>query len=129
MGCRIRHVRSSRRTSQYMTQVLTSARPTFRGTTRLQQAAQRHPTLSAFFGFTALAMLLFHRTWAHPLTRWVGEPGDPPKFMWMMVWNPYAVRHGLNPFFTHHINSVTGVNLLWDTSVALPSWLMTPVTF
>jgi hypothetical protein len=78
--------------------------------------------------FIAAAMLLFHRAWAHPLTRWVGPPGDPPKFMWFLTWNPYAVVHGINPFFTHHINSETGVNLLWDTSVPLPSWLLTPVT-
>ena len=111
-----------------MTQVAARPAPSFRGTTRLQHYASRHPTLTTFIGFVAAAVLLFHRAWAHPLTRWVGGPGDPPKFMWFLTWNPYAVTHWINPFFTHHINSETGVNLLWDTSIPLPSWLLTPVT-
>ena len=48
--------------------------------------------------------------------------------MWFLRWHPYAVANGLNPFFTHHINSVHGVNLLWDTSVFLPSIVVAPVT-
>jgi hypothetical protein len=111
-----------------VTQIATRPEPTFRGTTRLQGYARRHPTLTAFVGFIAAAVLLFHRAWAHPLTHWIGPPGDPPKFMWFLTWNPYAVTHWINPFFSHHINSETGVNLLWDTSVPLPSWLLTPVT-
>lgn len=111
-----------------MTQTATEQQPAFRGTTRLQAAAARRPAFTALLGFVAASMLLFHRAWAHPRTRWVGIPGDPPKFMWFLTWSPYAVLHGMNPFFTHQINSETGVNLLWDTSVPLAGWLAAPIT-
>lgn len=87
------------------------------------------PAPVALFGYLALAVLLFSRAWASPRTSWIGDPGDPPKFMWYLRWNPYAVAHGMNPFFTHHIDSVHGVNLLWDTSIVLPSLVLAPVTY
>jgi hypothetical protein len=114
--------------TQDVAETATHPQPTFRATTRLQGAVVRYPTVTALLGFIVAAMLLFHGAWAHPFTRWVGPAGDPPKFMWFLTWNPYAVLHGINPLFTHHINSETGVNLLWDTSVPLPSWLLAPVT-
>ena len=87
------------------------------------------PALVALAGYSVLAIALFYRAWASPRTKWIGDPGDAPKFMWYLRWNPYAVAHGLNPFFSHHIDSVHGVNLLWDTSVLLPSLVLAPVTY
>jgi hypothetical protein len=87
------------------------------------------PAVVAFAAYAVLALALFYRAWESPRTKWIGDPGDPPKFMWYLRWNPYAVAHGMNPFFSHHIDSVHGVNLLWDTSVLLPSLVLAPVTY
>lgn len=89
---------------------------------------RQRPRLIAFLVYAALAVLLFSRAWASPRTSWVGDPGDPPMFMWSLRWLPYALTHGMNPFFTHHIDSLHGVNLLWDTSVPLPAFLLAPIT-
>lgn len=48
--------------------------------------------------------------------------------MWALSWNLHAFTKGLNPFFTHHLNAPDGVNLLWDTSIPLPSLLVAPFT-
>ena len=41
---------------------------------------------------------------------------------------PFALGHGLNPLLSTYVNYPTGVNLMWNTSVLLPSFLMSPVT-
>ncbi len=81
--------------------------------------------LAAFF---LLTMLLFRRGWRSPTTTWVGGPGDPPFFMWMLRWLPHALANGDNPLFTHHINFPDGVNLMWNTAVPLPALLLSPLT-
>jgi len=91
-------------------------------------STQRRPALGLLIFYTGLAVLLFSRAWASPRDTWIGDHGDPPLFMWFLRWHPYAVAHGMNPFFTHHIDSVHGVNLLWDTSVFLPSLALAPIT-
>ena len=95
---------------------------------RRASSLRRRPALGLLLGYTGLAVLLFSRAWSSPRTTWVGDPGDPPLFMWFLRWHPYALAHGMNPFFTHHIDSLHGVNLLWDTSVFLPSVLLAPIT-
>ena len=95
---------------------------------RQVSSRRRGPAIASLLMYIGLAVLLFSRAWSAPSTSWVGDPGDPAKFMWFLRWNPYASAHGLNPFFTHHIDSLHGVNLLWDTSVALPSVILAPIT-
>jgi hypothetical protein len=95
---------------------------------RRDSKLRHRPALGFLLGYTGLAVLLFSRAWASPRNTWIGDPGDPPLFMWFLRWHPYAVAHGMNPFFTHHINSGHGVNLLWDTSVTLPSLVVAPIT-
>jgi hypothetical protein len=88
----------------------------------------RRPGLVALALYTVLTVWLFGHAWGSPTRTWIGNGGDPPKFMWSLRWTPYALAHAMNPFFTHHINSGHGVNLLWDTSIPLPSAMLTPVT-
>lgn len=79
-------------------------------------------------GFIALAVLLFRDAWASPATRWVGQAGDPPLFMWFLKWTPHALRHGQNPLFTDYLNYPDGVNLMWNTAMPLPGLLLSPLT-
>jgi predicted TIM-barrel enzyme len=41
---------------------------------------------------------------------------------------PFAVGHGLDPLVSHYVGFPTGVNLMWNTSVLLPSLPMAPTT-
>lgn len=47
--------------------------------------------------------------------------------VWQMAWPPYALTHGLNPFYTYWLNAPVGSNLMWDVP-PLPGIVMWPVT-
>ncbi len=66
--------------------------------------------------------------WRAPLTRNVGAGGDMPIFGWSLAWAPWAVGHLHNPLFTNYLDYPSGSNLMWNTTVFLPSLLMAPVT-
>ena len=55
--------------------------------------------------------------------------GDPAQMSWFLAWTPFALGHGLNPFFTNYIDFPRGVNLASNTSVPLLGLLAAPVTF
>ena len=48
---------------------------------------------------------------------------------WFLAWTPFALGHGLNPFFTNYIDFPLGANLASNTSVPLLGLLAAPVTF
>lgn len=50
-------------------------------------------------------------------------------FTWFLAWPPYALSHGLNPFFSTALNHPTGVNLLANTSELAIGVLLAPVTW
>ena len=58
----------------------------------------------------------------------LGNGGDPQIFVWALAWWPWAVRHGLDPLYTHLVWQPLGVPLLWVTSVPLLSLLAAPLT-
>ena len=62
----------------------------------------------------------------HPLG---AGAGDPAQMSWFLAWTPFALGHGLNPFFTNYIDFPRGVNLASNTSVPLLGLLAAPVTF
>ncbi len=53
---------------------------------------------------------------------------DPSIFLWSLVWWPWAIGHGLNPFYTHFIWAPVGQNLLWIPSIPSLALLLAPVT-
>ena len=81
--------------------------------------------LTAYF---LLAVLLFLPAWVAPGRRAIGGGADPFLFTWFLGWSPYAVAHGVNPLFTTHLDYPAGVNLMWNTSIPLPSLLVAPLT-
>ena len=76
----------------------------------------------------ALAVALWHNAWANPLGSQLGGVGDADEYAWFLAWMPYALGHGLDPLISHYVNFPNGVNLMWNTSVVLPSFVMSPVT-
>ncbi len=75
-----------------------------------------------------LGVALFHQAWAWPSSTQVGSAGDADEYSWFLSWLPFAIGHGTDPLISHYVNFPAGVNLMWNTSVLLPSFLMSPVT-
>jgi hypothetical protein len=53
---------------------------------------------------------------------------DPPGYMWSLVWWPYALVHGLNPFFTHLIWAPEGTNVAAAATIPAAAIALWPVT-
>ena len=90
------------------------------------------PAAALTFYLAAAALLLLaplHFDLRHSLIAYHRlMPTDPSIFLWSLVWWPWAIRHGLNPFYTHFIWAPVGQNLLWMTSVPSLALLLAPVT-
>ncbi len=71
---------------------------------------------------------MFHRAWVWPFSTLIGSAGDADEYTWFLAWVPFAIGHGLDPLVSNYVNYPGGVNLMWNTSVLLPSFLMAPVT-
>jgi hypothetical protein len=74
------------------------------------------------------AAALFHVAWSNPLRNQVGGAGDADEYAWFLAWVPFALGHGHNPLVSHYVAFPHGVNLMWNTSVLLPSFLVSPLT-
>lgn len=78
--------------------------------------------------YLAAAFAAFANTWTDPLHRAVGIPGDSYLFIWLLRWSAFAVTDHRNPFVTTYVNHPAGANLMWNTSVLVPGWLLAPLT-
>ncbi len=54
-------------------------------------------------------------------------PQDADQITWFLAWIPYALGHGLDPFFSHSLFSPTGVNLGQNTAAPLLGLLTAPL--
>lgn len=58
----------------------------------------------------------------------LGPAGDPPFFMWALKWWPYAISHGINPFYSHAVWYPAGANIATATAVPGAAVVLWPVT-
>lgn len=58
----------------------------------------------------------------------LGPNGDPPFFMWALKWWPYAIGHGLNPFYTDVVWYPGGANTATTTGIPGVALILWPVT-
>jgi hypothetical protein len=81
-------------------------------------------------GYLAVSVVLWWHLWAVGLGHGIvaGGYGDPDQDVWFLAWVPHALSHGLNPFFSRAMFAPKGINLTVNTSILLPSLVMTPVT-
>ena len=49
-------------------------------------------------------------------------------FVWYMAWTPFALSHGQNPLLTSFVGYPHVANLMWNTSILLPAFILWPVT-
>jgi len=77
----------------------------------------------------ALAMWLYRAVWKSPTTVTIdGGNGDAAIFLWSLGWVAHVAQHGGTMLVSQYLNSPDGVNLMWNTSLPLPGWLLAPVT-
>ena len=53
---------------------------------------------------------------------------DPSFYVWCLRWWPYAISHGINPYYTHHVGVPLGRNLAWVTTIGPLALLAWPLT-
>jgi hypothetical protein len=90
-----------------------------------------HPrliTVIVLAAYAVIALVLFHDTWLTPGQTIAGQGNDPPMFVWYLKWTPWALAHGQNPLLTDYLVHPDGANLMWNTSLLLPAFLLWPVT-
>ena len=54
--------------------------------------------------------------------------GDSKLYVWSLSWLPYALTHGLSPFFTTRVFAPGGADLTWVTTLPAPALVLWPVT-
>jgi hypothetical protein len=81
-------------------------------------------------GYLALSVFLWWHVWAsHPTSVTICGCGDPALFTSFIEWPAYAIRHGLNPFYSTAIHYPGGVNMLANTSVLAIGMTLAPITW
>ena len=91
----------------------------------------RWEALGVFVFSSILAVALYKHAWHFLASVHVGGAGDADEYTWFLSWMPYALGHGINPLlstYVNHAGSPNGINLMWNTSVILPSFLLSPLT-
>jgi hypothetical protein len=53
---------------------------------------------------------------------------DAPLTDWFLAWTPWAISHGVSPWYTDRLLVPEGVNLTWNTLLPLPALLAWPIT-
>jgi hypothetical protein len=78
----------------------------------------------------AVSALVGPEVLLHPAHATVGRnPSSDFQIMtWSLEWWPWALRHGVNPFYTHLLWAPGGFPTLWMTSIPVPALLAIPLT-
>lgn len=85
--------------------------------------------LAALAFYLGLSIIFFGRQLlGHPSTFYIGVGSDPVLMMWLLVWWPHAIAHGLNPVLTHALWAPSGFNLTRGSSIPLASIIASPLT-
>jgi len=88
--------------------------------------------LAVFFGLLLVSVLVWWHVWitGSPTSTLTCQCGDPSQALWFLSWSPFALTHGLNPFFSDYLYAGQGgVNMLANTGWLVPSVLLAPVTW
>ena len=94
----------------------------------------RQPQRLILLGYLLTAVLLTWRLWANPAGTVPTNSYrhlSPDMYLnsWFMRYAATALAHGgLPALVTHTVNAPQGINVMWNTSLLLPSLLLAPVT-
>jgi hypothetical protein len=100
-----------------------------------QRSAQDQPGRRSWLPYVIMAAYLLgaiyvtSRLWLHPGSAQSGDPNDVNQMSWFMRYGAEAIAHFRLPaLVTSAMNAPHTVNLMWNTSLLLPSVIMAPVT-
>ncbi len=83
------------------------------------------PSVAVVIGYIVIGAVAFWPVF--PLsTHLFGYGGDFVQSLWFLAWVPYAIDHGLNPYFSHAMFVPTGVNLAATAPVPLLGLITAP---
>jgi hypothetical protein len=104
-----------------------------RPATAARETAHAYRTWLIMGGYVVGSFLVSLRLWVHlGTTTPIGDPalpGDYALYAWFARYTAEALAHGHLPaLYTTALNAPRGVNLMWNTSLLLPSVLLAPVT-
>ncbi|HEX4433719.1 MAG TPA: hypothetical protein VH012_02750 [Acidimicrobiales bacterium] len=78
--------------------------------------------------YLVLAVVANWNAWTTGPTRALQSSQDPKLNAWLIAWTPFALTHGVNPFFSHWVNQPLGVNYSANVAVPLLGIIASPVT-
>lgn len=84
--------------------------------------------LIAFSIYIIISVIITYPAILYMRTAYIGNRADPELFMWFMKWIQFSVEHSYNPLVSKYILFPDGVNLMWNSSVILPAFILSPVT-
>ncbi len=80
--------------------------------------------------YLLVSLFVWSNVWrSHPTSATTCGCGDPSMFTWYLAWPAFAIRHGLNPFYSTHMGFPQGTNLLANTSDVAIGVVLAPVTW
>lgn len=81
-------------------------------------------------GYSVLSLIVWSGIWTtHPTSVTTCGCGDGSLVTWFLAWPPYALAHGLNPFFSTFANHPQGVNMLANASSTAIGIVLAPITW
>src|SRR6516165_11022733 len=94
---------------------------------RFVPSKYRAATLAIFALYLVISRSIFgsRQDWA---SNYLGGGSDPIVEMWCLNWWPYALSHGINPFWTKFVWYPMGADMAWVTSIPTLSFLVLLLT-
>jgi hypothetical protein len=86
------------------------------------------PTASAITIYAVLALLANWNAWMTGARHALQGGQDPKLNAWIVNWTPFALTHGVNPFFSHWVNAPFGANYAANVAIPLLSLIASPIT-
>jgi len=81
-----------------------------------------------FLIYAIISIIITYPVILHINSAYIGTGADPELFMWFIKWVQFSIEHLNNPLVSKYILLPDGVNLMWNTSVILASFILSPIT-
>jgi hypothetical protein len=78
--------------------------------------------------YLVLAVLANWDAWTMGATKALQSSQDPKLDAWTLAWTPFALGHGVDPFFSHWVNVPYGANYAANVAIPFLAVLASPIT-
>jgi hypothetical protein len=86
--------------------------------------------MAAGAAYLAVSAIVWWHLWGLGLAHGISQTpfGDSAQDVWFLAWVPHALGSGLNPFVSRAMFAPKGINLMLNTSILLPGFVLIPIT-